>query len=115
MAHATPSHVHLRTVREGTLHGRPSIAVMGREQDPIERVSSALTPAEVSNAGAAALAATDHRCHCVQFYESDARLAKSVAAYFEPVLASGDACLMIATESHRDAVNALIEDSGIDL
>jgi signal transduction histidine kinase len=53
--------------------------------------------------------------HVVQFYDSDDFLAESVRDYVLPALRSGDGVIVIATDAHRDAIEAMLVGSGINL
>jgi hypothetical protein len=53
--------------------------------------------------------------HVVQFYESDAYLAESVAGYVAAGLAAGQAAAVVATPAHRDAIHAAIVARGADV
>jgi signal transduction histidine kinase len=53
--------------------------------------------------------------HVVQFLETDADLISSVAAYVETGLNAGDACIVVATQSHREALERRLADNGLDL
>ena len=44
--------------------------------------------------------------HFVQFYDADDHLTNSVAEYFVHGLRAGEACLMVATQEHREAITA---------
>jgi signal transduction histidine kinase len=52
--------------------------------------------------------------HFVQFYEADEFLLDSLAGYVGIGLAEGDACIVIATREHRDALDARLRDFGLD-
>jgi signal transduction histidine kinase/ActR/RegA family two-component response regulator len=51
----------------------------------------------------------------VQFYEDDAFLIDTMARFIGAGLGSGDAAVIIATESHRDALDARLSRHGLDL
>ena len=53
--------------------------------------------------------------HVVQFYDDDAVLIATLADYVGTGLATGQACLVIATEAHRDALEERLLDAGLDL
>jgi signal transduction histidine kinase len=53
--------------------------------------------------------------HVVQFYDSDDFLAESVRDYLLPALQSGDAVIVVATDAHRDAIEAMLVGAGINL
>src|SRR5829696_5596272 len=58
----------------------------------------------------------EDRAHVVQFYESDAFLAESVAAYVAGALESAaDTAIVVAAEPRRDAVHRALESRGIDV
>jgi PAS domain S-box-containing protein len=52
--------------------------------------------------------------HFVQFYESDQFLADSVANYVADALRKGESAVIVATESHRDAVGKKLQQRQID-
>lgn len=53
--------------------------------------------------------------HFVQFYESDAFLADCVAAYAAGGLRAGDAVVIIATDAHRETIEAQLAGFGLDV
>ncbi|HLJ56389.1 MAG TPA: MEDS domain-containing protein [Chthonomonadaceae bacterium] len=53
--------------------------------------------------------------HIVQFYETDASLIRSLAGFVAGGLDAGDRCLVIATSAHREALEAQLEQHGIDV
>jgi signal transduction histidine kinase/ActR/RegA family two-component response regulator len=53
--------------------------------------------------------------HLVQFYEDDAFLIDTMARFIGAGLGSGDAAVIIATEPHRDALDAQLSKHGLDL
>jgi DNA-binding NarL/FixJ family response regulator/PAS domain-containing protein len=53
--------------------------------------------------------------HLVEFYETDEFLIGTVSEFVGASLRDGDAALVIATPAHRDAFEAALDDSGIDL
>ena len=53
--------------------------------------------------------------HLVEFYDSEAFLAASVRDYLAPALRQGDAALVVATPSHRQAFEAALAATGVDL
>lgn len=56
------------------------------------------------------------RCdHFVQFYDSDEFLAEKVASYIGPALSHGEACIVIASASHQDAIERRIAGLGLSV
>ena len=53
--------------------------------------------------------------HVVQFYDDDAVLIATLADYVGTGLATGQACLVIATRDHRDALEERLRATGPDL
>ncbi|HWN15935.1 MAG TPA: MEDS domain-containing protein, partial [Candidatus Dormibacteraeota bacterium] len=53
--------------------------------------------------------------HVVQFYDDDAVLIATLADYVGTGLATGQACLVIATPDHRDALEERLRATGPDL
>src|SRR5262245_41758604 len=53
--------------------------------------------------------------HIVQFYEKDTHLIDSLAEYVRTGLAAGEACLIVATEVHRDSLENRLLSEGFDL
>lgn len=51
--------------------------------------------------------------HAVHFYESDAAFADSIAPWLAEGLRAGDACLVVATETHRTLLAARLKESGV--
>jgi len=53
--------------------------------------------------------------HSVQFYEDESFLLDSVTSYIREGLRSGDACLVVATKPHREALAARLLGHGLDV
>jgi PAS domain S-box-containing protein len=53
--------------------------------------------------------------HFVQFYEDDTFLANSVANFLGGALGAGESAMMIATAAHREAVERLLTERGVDV
>ncbi|MGH2807318.1 MAG: MEDS domain-containing protein [Actinomycetota bacterium] len=53
--------------------------------------------------------------HVVQFYDSDDHLAESVRDYLLPALRGGEAVIVVATDVHRDSIEAMLVGAGINL
>lgn len=53
--------------------------------------------------------------HFVQFYESDAFLARSLAEFIAAGLQAGSAAVVIATPAHRDGLETILAAKGFDL
>jgi len=53
--------------------------------------------------------------HCVQFYDDDAFLIEAITEYVRAGLASGEACIVIATKPHREALAARLLSHGLDV
>jgi signal transduction histidine kinase/ActR/RegA family two-component response regulator len=53
--------------------------------------------------------------HVVQFYDDDAVLIETLVDYVGTGLATGQACLVIATKDHRDASEERLRAAGLDL
>jgi anti-sigma regulatory factor (Ser/Thr protein kinase) len=53
--------------------------------------------------------------HIVQFYEDDAELLEAVSPYLTAAAVAGDVAIVIATEAHRQAFEAALEEDGIDV
>ena len=53
--------------------------------------------------------------HFVQFYDDDAVLVEAVAAFLGASLASAGAAIVVATDSHRAAIEAALTAQGVDL
>src|SRR5205085_5120236 len=56
----------------------------------------------------------NHQSHVVQFYGTDDFLIKSLARFVGTALGAGDAALVIATKSHRDALIENLKANGLD-
>jgi hypothetical protein len=52
--------------------------------------------------------------HSVLFYESDSRLMEELARFVGPALGAGDSAIIIATRSHREALEKRLELKGFD-
>jgi len=53
--------------------------------------------------------------HFVQFYETDAFLARAVGEYVGAALGSGDAAVVVATPAHRRAIRRKLRERGLDV
>jgi hypothetical protein len=53
--------------------------------------------------------------HFVQFYETDEFLLNSLGGYVGEGLAAGDACIVVATKAHRDALDGRLKAQGLDV
>lgn len=53
--------------------------------------------------------------HVVQFYEHDGELVEAVVPYLAAAAELGDVAIVIATEAHRRAFDAALEQSGVDV
>lgn len=53
--------------------------------------------------------------HFVQFYESDEFLVHSASGFIGSALARGDAGIVVATPSHRDAIEHALTELGLDV
>jgi lambda repressor-like predicted transcriptional regulator len=53
--------------------------------------------------------------HCVQFYESDAAFLDTLEAFTLGGFQQGDAIIVIGTPPHRQALEARLQENGIDL
>jgi signal transduction histidine kinase/CheY-like chemotaxis protein len=52
--------------------------------------------------------------HFVQFYEADEFLLDSLGGFIGAGLAAGDACIVVATEAHREALEERLQATGLD-
>ncbi|HEY9402449.1 MAG TPA: ATP-binding protein [Pyrinomonadaceae bacterium] len=52
--------------------------------------------------------------HFVQFYEADAYLISSLGGFIGAGLTEGDACIVVATEAHRDALDERLRADGFN-
>lgn len=52
--------------------------------------------------------------HFVQFYEADSFLLNSLSGFIGRAITSGDAALVIATDSHRKSLDELLTSNGVD-
>ena len=53
--------------------------------------------------------------HFVQFYEADEFLLDSLGGFIGAGLAAADACIVVATEAHREALDERLRASGLDV
>src|SRR5437588_5388703 len=53
--------------------------------------------------------------HFVQFYENDEFLLKSLTGFIGTGLGVGDACIVVATEAHRENLEERLKANGLDL
>jgi PAS domain S-box-containing protein len=56
-----------------------------------------------------------HGDHFVHFYENEEFLLDALSGYIGPGLVAGEVCIVIATELHRNGLEARLQRSGIDL
>jgi signal transduction histidine kinase/ActR/RegA family two-component response regulator len=53
--------------------------------------------------------------HFVQFYETDSFLLNSLSGYISTGMGAGDACIVVATKAHREGLEALLQECGLDV
>src|SRR5579862_5287526 len=53
--------------------------------------------------------------HFVQFYERDASLVNAVSGFIGAGLEAGESCIVIATEAHREEIEATLKARALDL
>jgi signal transduction histidine kinase/ActR/RegA family two-component response regulator len=53
--------------------------------------------------------------HFVQFYETDLFLLNSLSGYIGQGLEAGDACIVVATKAHREALDEQLRAQGLDV
>jgi signal transduction histidine kinase/ActR/RegA family two-component response regulator len=53
--------------------------------------------------------------HCVQFYDDESFLTDAVTDYVRAGLANGEACIVVATKVHREALAARLLTHGLDV
>ena len=53
--------------------------------------------------------------HFVQFYEADTFLLDSLSGFIGAGLGAGNACIVVATEVHRQGLEERLKDNGLDL
>ncbi|MDT7605062.1 MAG: hypothetical protein QOF61_3059 [Acidobacteriota bacterium] len=53
--------------------------------------------------------------HFVQFYEADVFLLSSLSGFIRAGLEAGDACIIVATEAHREGLDEQLLASGLDV
>jgi len=53
--------------------------------------------------------------HFVQFYEADEFLLNSLGGFISAGLAAGDACIVVATKAHREALEERLTKQGLDV
>jgi DNA-binding NarL/FixJ family response regulator len=56
-----------------------------------------------------------HNRHEILFYSEDATLIDGVARFIAPVIRSGNPAIVVATESHREALSQRLKEDGLDL
>ena len=74
-----------------------------------------MNPSELSGPlppGRTHIARTDHFVH---FYENEELFLDALSGYIGPGLLTGEVCIVIATEPHRNGLEARLQRSGIDL
>jgi len=85
-----------------------------------ENMSAAVNGADAREAALGKLApvsAWSGTCapeHFVQFYEADAFLISSLGGFIGAGLGAGDACIVVATAAHRDALDEQLRADGFD-
>jgi MEDS: MEthanogen/methylotroph, DcmR Sensory domain len=75
--------------------------------------SQPAAPLEQTNVGEPVL--TGDSSHFVQFYEADACLLESLTEYIKAGLRSGDRCIVVATQAHRDGLEERLQADGVDV
>ena len=73
------------------------------------------SPSSITLAPAIDWTAMSKSEHFVQFYEEDAFLTQSVAGFMGAGLQQGEAGIIIATEAHRAAIIAHLQEQGLDV
>jgi PAS domain S-box-containing protein len=53
--------------------------------------------------------------HFAQFYQTDAFLLDSLSTFITTGLSGGDACIVVATQSHHEGLEARLKTNGLDL
>jgi len=53
--------------------------------------------------------------HVVQFYETDTFLAQALSEFISSGLAAGEACIVVATPSHRAQLDERLQSAGLDI
>src|ERR1051326_634664 len=53
--------------------------------------------------------------HFAQFYQTDAFLLDTLNTYITTGLKSGDICIVVATQSHREGLEARLQANGVDI
>ena len=53
--------------------------------------------------------------HFVQFYETDLFLLDSLSSFMGTGLSAGDACIVVATKSHRESLHERLREDGLDV
>lgn len=73
-----------------------------------------MTGAENSNRQRDNIVALEGHSHVVGFYEKEVHLVDFVRNFLAPGLLSGNAAIMLATDSHRDLFDRALMEAGID-
>ncbi len=76
---------------------------MNLNLDPAAGASAAISTIQNNRRGA----------HSVQFYEDDGYLVESLAESIVQAISAGGSCVMVATSAHRDRLNLLLEEKGL--
>ncbi len=53
--------------------------------------------------------------HFVQFYETDTFLVNSVSAFIGVDLRAGDACIVLASKTHRESLEERLQEDGLEV
>jgi PAS domain S-box-containing protein len=53
--------------------------------------------------------------HFVQFYETDSHLLSSLSSFITSGLGAGDACIVVATKTHRQGLEERLQANGLDI
>ncbi len=53
--------------------------------------------------------------HLAQFYETDEALLQSLHSFIRDGLSAGESCIVVATQQHREGIEGLCRDTGVDL
>jgi len=80
----------------------------------VSTIQQAMPGSAEVNEALAALRDADEHAHVVHFYENDAFLVEEVSRFLGTALGAGDAAIVIATKSHREAFAQKLKSRGVD-
>src|SRR6266487_3194302 len=86
------------------MRNRKPMATTAKKTHPSSQTEKVFTQSEISESE-----------HFVQFFENDKFLLDSLSEFIDTSLNAGDACIVLATKSHRESLEERLTANGLDL